>query len=231
LEYWWFPEAYELASTRNLQRWSNDRKTRIVREDIRDLTDIRDIWKLELLVSILESKVASPFSINSLVQDIGVTHKTVSHWIETLEYTYYCRRIYPRQSNRIKSLRKEPKLYLWDWSECNDLWAKIENMIGSHLLKWTHYQKDVFGEEYELMYVKEQWWREVDFLITHKKTPYQLIEVKKSDSSISKSLRYFHKRIQPAQTIQIVYECDRDYDRTSWDYRVVSAEKFLSQLI
>jgi len=34
--------------------------------------------------------------------------------------------------------RKEPKLYLWDWSEISDEPVRFENCVASHLLKLIH---------------------------------------------------------------------------------------------
>lgn len=79
-----------------------------------------DISAIDVLVDILPEKAGSLFSLNSLREDLNVTHKTISSWVDILEKFYYHFRIYPFQSTLIKSLRKEPKLYLWDWSEIKD---------------------------------------------------------------------------------------------------------------
>jgi predicted AAA+ superfamily ATPase len=231
LQFWWFPEAYHARNERDRRRWIRDRTTKIVREDIRDLTNIEQIWKLELYVSLIESKVGSPFSIASCTWDVWVTHKTLSHRTDILEYMYYLRRIYPLQSTRIKSLRKEPKLYLRDRSEVENIWSRIENMIGSHLLKRVHFQQDVFWHEIELHYLKDQEWREVDFALTNKGIVTHCIEVKKSDTTPSPHLHYFVKKLQPEHAIQVVYNLDPSYDRITNGIRVVWAQKFLSELV
>jgi len=43
---------------------------RLIREDIRDLSNIKNISTLELMVSLLPERVGSLFSINSLVEDL-----------------------------------------------------------------------------------------------------------------------------------------------------------------
>ena len=231
LEFWWFPESYEEQDDTHHTRWKNQRKTRLVREDVRDLTDIRQIGKLELLVSILESKVWSQFSIKSLIEDIQVTHKTLSHWVDVLEYIYYAWRVYPLQSTRIKSLRKEPRLYLRDRSEVTKMWARIENMIGSHLLKRTHWIQDSTWRDVELRYLRDREWREVDFALVEGDKVLSIIEVKKSSTEISKHLTYFKKKLEPDHTIQVVFEADASYDKDKNGIRVVSAEKYLLELI
>jgi len=73
---------------------------------------------------------------------------------------------HPYQSKLIKSLRKEPKVYVWDWSVLNDQGAKLENMIASHLLKFTHYLYDAKGYKTDLNFLRDKKQREVDFLVT-----------------------------------------------------------------
>jgi len=49
---------------------------------------------------------------------------------------YYCFRIPPYQSKKIASVRKEKKLYLWDWSVIEEDGQRLENLVASHLLKY-----------------------------------------------------------------------------------------------
>ncbi len=231
LEYGWFPESYEKATKRHHLRWKRDRKMRLVTEDIRDLTDIKHISHLELLVSVLEEKVWSQFSIKSLVQDIGVTHKTISHWVDVLEYTYYLRRVYPYQSTRIKSLRKEPRVFLRDRSEVTDIWARLENMVWSHLLKWVHWKQDVTWEERDLQYLRDREWREVDFALTLDWSLHTMIEVKKNDTTISKHLKYFQKKFPDVQVVQVVYDLDEWFDRMRDGVRIVTMKTYLGELV
>jgi predicted AAA+ superfamily ATPase len=50
-----------------------------------------------------------------------VTNKTISNWVDILEKVYYLYRIYPYNNSELKSLKKEPKLYLWDYTEVKDI--------------------------------------------------------------------------------------------------------------
>ena len=103
--------------------------------------------------SILPEKVGSLLSVNSLREDVVAAHKTMASWVEILERFYYHFRIYPFSHKKIKSLRKEPKMYLVDWSEIqeNDS-ARMENIVASHLLKLCHYMNDVDGYRVELSF-------------------------------------------------------------------------------
>lgn len=91
-----------------------------------------------------------------------MSHKAVSHWLDLLETFYYHFRIYPFTSNHIRSLKKEPKLYLWDWSEIPDSGARFENLIACHLLKFVHYLHDFEGYRAELRFLRDLEKRTVD---------------------------------------------------------------------
>ena len=78
---------------------------------------IREFSAFQILIDLIESKVASVFSINSLREDLQVSHQTISKWMDILDNFYYTYRIYPFSPKKIKSIKKEPKIYLWDYSE------------------------------------------------------------------------------------------------------------------
>ena len=150
-------------------------------------------------------------------------------WADILERFYYHFRIYPYQSSTIKSLRKEPKLYLWDWSEIQSPAARLENMIASHLLKCVHFLYDVYGHKVELQYLRDREGREVDFIVTYNKKPWFCVEVKKSDTKVSPHLIYFKERLDIPFTYQVIEKSG--YDSTHRNIRVISADLFLAGLI
>lgn len=230
VSFWWFPEVFISKNLRTLNRWKKDRVKRIIYEDIRDLNNIRDLWILEILVNILNTKVWSIFSINSLVEDLQITNNTITSWIEILEKVYYCYRIYPYTKSSLKSLKKEPKLFLWDYTEIKDIWNKNENLISNHLLKWVHFLQDVYWYDIKLQYIRDKEKREVDFAIIIDDKLEYLIEVKTSDTSISKSLLYYKEKLQVKNCFQVVF-WEKDIDIEKNGVRVISASKFLTAFV
>lgn len=224
-----FPEPFLARDMKVLRRFHNERVDRLVKEDIRDLENIRDLSALQILVELLPGKVGSLFSLNSLKEDLQVTHKSVSHWVDILERFYYHFRIYPYNAKLIKSLRKGPKLYLWDWSQVNDEAARLENIVASHLLKFIHYLFDTEGYRCELFFLRDIERKEVDFLVTFDKKPWFAVEVKKSDSALSKELRYFAKKLDIPYAFQIVGSEHIDHYKEG--IRIMSVEKFLAALV
>lgn len=229
LQFGAFPEPFIKQNMRTLRRWQRQRVDKIVREDIRDIEIIRDLAKLELLVDILPSKVGSKFSLNSIKEDLKVSYNTVSDWLDILDRFYYTFRIYPYASTLIKSLRKEAKLYLWDWSVVKDGGHRLENLVASHLLKFVHYLEDTQGYRASLNYIRDIDGREVDFLVSIDEKPWFAVEVKSSDTNISKHLRYFMNKIKIPYAFQLTQVCGVDVQRD--DVRLMSVEKFLAGLV
>ncbi len=223
-----FPEIFLKGNERALRRWHNEKVDRLIKEDIRDMESLRDISALQVLVEILPTKVGSPFSLNSLREDLSTTHKTISLWTDILEKFYYHFRIYPFQSTLIKSLRKEPKLYLWDWSELTDENIRFENMIASHLLKFCSYLFDVQGHRAGLYYLRDKEQREVDFLVCIENRPWFCVEVKNSFKEIQAPLRFFRTRLKIPFAYEVVKEEGLDFIKDN--VRIMSADKFLSAL-
>lgn len=223
-----FPESFIEKNDIVTRRFHGERIDRLIREDIRDLESVRDISALQVLAEILPSKVGSLFSLNALREDFEVAHKTISFWVDILERFYYHFRIYPFTSSVFKSLRKEPKIYLWDWSQVEDDAAKFENIIASHLLKTVHFLHDVYGYKTELYFLRERSGKEVNFLVTINRKPWFAVEVKSKDTAVSKNLIYFIAKLNIPFAYQVVNEQGKDF----WqgDIRVISASKFLSGL-
>ncbi|NOZ70152.1 MAG: ATP-binding protein [Deferribacteres bacterium] len=224
-----FPEPFIKQSTRQLRRWHNEKIERMFREDILDVNAIRDIGSMKLLSDILPSRVGSLLSLNAIREDLEVSFRAVSHWMDILESFYYCFRIYPYSAKKIRSLKKEPKLYLWDWSEVESEAARFENLIASHLLKLVHFIVDYEGYRAELYFLRDVDKREVDFLVTINGKPWFAVEAKLSDTGLSSPLLYFKERLSIPYIYQVVKK-DK-VDKRDKGARVISAGRFLSALV
>lgn len=229
LKFGGFPEPLIRQSERTLRRWHNDKLERLFREDIRDVENIRDINSMKLLGDILPSKVASPLSINAIREDLDISHRAATSWLNILESFYYQFRIYPFNSKIIRSIKKEPKLYLIDWSEVENEGAKFENLIASHLLKFTNYLNEYEGYKINLNYLKNVDKKEVDFFVTVNNKPWFAVEVKLSDMTVSSNINYFKDKLKIPFTYQVIKKENVDVNKN--DVRIISADKFLSGLV
>ncbi|MBI2335736.1 MAG: ATP-binding protein [Deltaproteobacteria bacterium] len=229
LRYGGFPEPFVKQNDRHWRRWQQEKIERLLKEDIRDLTVIQDVGNLALLADLLPSKIASILSINSLAEDLGVNFRTVAHWFDVFEQFYYCFRIPPYQTRKVAAVKKEKKLYLWDWSSIKNEGAKLENMVASHLLKFCHYLVDVEGYKAELHFLRDSTGKELDFLITIDRQPWFAVEVKNHDTQIASSLYYFKKRLNIPQVYQVTTDENQDYEKKG--IRVMPASQFLTGLV
>ena len=224
-----FPEPFIKQNMRTLRKWHQERHDRLFREDIRDIEPVRDIVNMQLLGDMLPERAGSLLSVNSLRKDLEVSHRAVSSWLNILEAFYYCFRIYPFVGKNYRSLKKESKLYLWDWSEITDESARFENCIASHLLKLVYFLQDYEGYKAELNFLRNVDKKEVDFLVTIDKKPWFSVEAKLNDASVSRHLHYFKNKLNIPYSYQVVKKSG--VDRLINKIRVVSADAFLLGLI
>jgi uncharacterized protein len=209
-----FPEPFLDGSDRFSRRWKRDRMQRIIKEDIRDLESVQMLSGLESLVSLLQKRVGSLIVIQNIANELLVSPKTVKNWIDILERMYVLFTVRPAKANLPRSLTKPFKIYFYDNSDVEgDEGVVFENLVATHLLKEIQFLEDVEGFKMQLNYIRDKEGREVDFAIQKDGKIETLIEVKLSDSDISKSLIYFSERVNPNQAIQIVYNQKSSYTK------------------
>lgn len=225
LQFGGFPEPFLSQSRRTLRRWHAEKLERLFREDIRETEDIRDFSNLKLLGDMLPQKAGAPLSVNAIREDLEVSHKAVTNWLNILEQFYYHFRIYPFAGSKVRSIKKAPKLYLVDWSEIEDEGARFENLIASHLLKTIDFLRESEGYKTELFYLRGTDGKEVNFLITHDGKPWFAVEAKLTETAPSPQLRYFKERLQTPYTYQVIRKSGVDILRDG--IRIISSDKFL----
>ena len=223
-----FPEVFLKKDKVFLRRWHIERVDKIVKEEIRDIENIREISLMEALIELLPSRVSSLVSLNSLREDLEVSFKSVRLWMDILERFYYIFRIYPYSSRKIKSLKKEPKLYLWDWSEIEDEAKRFENMIACHLLKFVNFLYDIKGYKAQLYYLRDVEKREVDFLVIVDKKPWFCVEAKLSRGDFNRNIEYFSRKLKIPFSYQVVKK--EGIDILKGNIRIINAVKFLTAL-
>ncbi|MBI4403484.1 MAG: ATP-binding protein [Deltaproteobacteria bacterium] len=225
-----FPEPFFSGSETELKRWTIENRTRLVRQDLIDLEKVSDVGRLELLMLRLPELVGSPLSVNSLRENLEVSHKTLSHWLDILERLYAIFRIAPFGADRIRAVKKARKHYHMNWTVVKAEGPRFENLVASHLLKWVHYQEDCFGKEWELRYFRDVDLREVDFVITEENKPILMVEAKLEDSPVTEGLKYLKTRFRNADAYQISLKGNKDYV-TADGIRVCPATAFLRTLV
>jgi len=229
-----FPEPYLKRERRFFNRWSKLREQQLLQEDVRELTKVQELGQLELLAILMKSQAGQLTSYSSLAKKVRVSVDTVRRWLGVLEAMYYCYAIRPWTKNITRSLLKEPKYYLWDWSQCTDVGARNENFIASHLLKAVHYWTDTGLGDYGLYFLRDKEKREVDFLVSKDGEPWFIVEVKSTmDTPLSSSLDVFSKQLKIEHVFQV--GIDGEFiDKNVFTIKrpvIVPAKTFLSQLV
>ena len=222
-----FPEPLFAARAERLNRWRRARRDLVLREDLRDLTRIRELGLVDQLVSLLPERIGSPLSVNALREDLGVAFDTAKAWIEALARLYFVFELRPFAGKLARTLRREAKLYLFDTSEIEDAGARFENLVALHLLKLVDAWNDRGDGDFALAYVRDKERREVDFLITERRRPFLLVEAKLSDAQPIPALRYFRDRLKAKHAVQVVrHGAPRKVDGVL----VIPAERFLARM-
>ncbi len=199
-----FPEPLFSGDLDFLRSWRQTRLEAIVREDLRDLTRLPELDQVQLLAALLPERAGSQLSRAALREDLQVAHTTISRWLKYLEAVYYFYEIRPYASSIKRSLLREGKLYLWDWSEVTDDGHRFENVVAGHLLKACNFWTDAGKGVFELRYLRNKEGHEIDFLITRDRKPWLPVEAKLSDTSLSESWRVFLPQIKCRVALQIV---------------------------
>lgn len=228
-----FPKPFLSKDKKFSVRWQDLRHQQLINQDLRDISDVRMTSRIEVLIQLLSSQSGQLFNYSNMATKIKVSNFTVSHWMDILEELYYCFKIHPWSTNVQRSLLKNPKYYLWDWSRIKDMGARIENFVASHLLKAVHYWNDTGQGKYELYFIRDKDQHEVDFLIVENEEPWMLIEVKSSgEKPLSKNLKMFQEQLKPKYAVQLAYDMPYiDFDvRDIKKAKIIPMITFLSQL-
>ncbi len=199
-----FPEPLFAGDQRRLVRWRRSRRDLVLREDLRDLTRVRDVGMIDSLAILLPERVGLPLSVNALSEDLGVAYNSVRLWLDVLARLYFCFELRPYAGRLARTLRREAKLYLFDALDVESEGARFENLVALHLLKLRDAWNDRGDGDAELHYVRDKEKREVDFLLTLARRPFLLVETKLADGDPSPALEYFAARMKPQRAVQLV---------------------------
>lgn len=202
-----FPEPYVRAGANAYRRWSNAYHRQLIREDIRDMTEIRRIDEIELLFSLLPDRVGAPLSIPSLSRDLKVAYNTVRTWLSAFERFYLVFTITPWAHQISRAVHKERKTYLFDYPRIGEAGARFENMVAVELHRSATRWTDLGYGDFSLHYIRTKDNREVDFLLANENKPCLLVEAKMGSTEPSANLIRFQKALN-VPAVQLLAEGD-----------------------
>lgn len=204
LKFGGFPDPFFGQSERRARAWRALRTQQLIREDLRDLSRLPELSQIEMLVALLPEQVGSTLSRTGLSEDLEVAYTTVARWLNYLSALYFHFEIKPYSKSIKRSLKKEGKLYLWDYSEVKDTGARFENLVAQHLLKLCHYWSDCGHGNFDLSYLKTFEDLEIDFLVTRDGRPFLPVEAKLSDTNLSTNWNGLLKQLGCEFGVQVV---------------------------
>ena len=176
------------------KRWSKQHRELIVSEDLRELTRIQELDKIEALLEMLVSGIGNPVSNALLGQDLEAAHTTVKNWLTQLQKVQLIFPVRPYSRNLRNVFKKETKWFFTDWRFAGE--NCFENYIACLLHRAVTLWSDRYGENFKLHFVRSHRSQEVDFLIVHDEKPYLLIDAKRGKPDVSPAYYHFAQELR-----------------------------------
>jgi predicted AAA+ superfamily ATPase len=209
-----FPEPFFDNELREAKRWREERYVRIIKDDIRDLENVKNIQQMSLLFLLLRERAGSLIVPSNLAADLQVSPITIAKWIEIFERMYLVFIVRPYSKKLPRALVKPFKVYFFDNADViEEEGSRFENLVASHLLKKCHFLQDYTGEKWELCFFRDKEKHEVDFVLVREGKVEKIIEAKWSDKNPSASLLYLANKLNPHAAIQIVANLKNDHSK------------------
>lgn len=203
-------------------------------KDVRDLLQMKDQIRFTKFLKLCAARIGSLFNASELGAEVGVSSKTISHWLSVLQASYLITILPPYYENIPKRLVKSPKLYfndpglacyLLDIETPQQLdrdkmrGAIFENMIVMEAIKHRYNM----GLEGGVFFYRDSNQNEVDLLIKQE-GELTAIEVKSSmtySSSFEKTLTQIEGWIKtPISKKAIVYS--GDFENTNGNINLIN---------
>lgn len=203
-------------------------------KDVRDLLQMKDQIRFTKFLKLCAARIGSLFNASELGAEIGVSSKTISHWLSVLQASYLITLLPPYYENIPKRLVKSPKLYfndpglacyLLDIETPQQLdrdkmrGAIFENMIVMEAIKHRYNM----GLEGGVFFYRDSNQNEVDLLIKQE-GELTAIEVKSSmtySSSFEKTFTQIEGWIKtPISKKAIVYS--GDFENSSGNINLIN---------
>lgn len=203
-----FPEPLLKGDEVFSSNWHDAYIDTLVKDDLRDLTKIHDLENVITLMKLLPVRVGSPLSINSLKEDMEVSYNAVRNYINSLVLTYVIFRVHPYSQKINRGIKKENKVYFFDWSQVDDPAKRFENYVACELKSRTSIWSNATKYKFDLFFIRTRDGKETDFLVTRDEVPYFLVEVKMTNENVESHNKLHASKLGDIPLIQIVQKPD-----------------------
>jgi predicted AAA+ superfamily ATPase len=189
-----------------------------VERDIRQLINIKDLALFEKFVKLCAGRTGQLLNLQSLGNDVGISHTTARSWLTLLEASYVVFLLQPWYTNISKRQVKTPKLYFYDVGlAAYLLGAESELHISRHPLRGNLFENMIViealkyrchrGKRNNLHFWRDGKGNEIDLLI-ESGPDIMPVEIK-SGATISddffKGLRTFTSQLPQVSISSLVY--------------------------
>ncbi len=210
-----------------------------VERDLRQLITIKDLALFEKFVRICAGRTGQLLNLQSLGNDVGISHTTARSWLTLLQASYIVFLLQPWHVNISKRQIKSPKLYFYDVGLAawllgieSELHVKthplrgnlFENLVIAEALKYRYHR----GKRNNLYFWRDGKGNEVDLLVENGPNivPVEIKAGATINNDYFKGLRIFTSKL-PAQpeTSVLIYggtEQQNRSDVTIWPVNDVS---------
>ncbi len=227
-----FPEPFLKQNERFSRKWHQDYLSLVIREELKDITKIVELDKVENLLFLMPMRITAPLSMANLAGELEVAHTTVKSWLEQLKRLYLLFPVAPWTKKVSRGLKREKKWYFLDWYYVPEEPGRLENMVATYLYRVCLVLTDMGLGNYQLYYLRTLDKQEIDFVVEADRKPILAVEVKLNDTQLSRTLQNRHKWFPDSPTlgVQVVNrrEILHKYPNHTW---VMSVERFLSLLL
>ena len=199
-----FPEPLAVGTERFYRRWRDHHLSLIVGEDLRDLTRITQIRKLETLLYLLPDRVGAPLSVNALRSPLEAAYGSLRAWLDALKAVYLVFSIPPWTARLARAILKEQKYYCWDWGAVAAPGPRFENFLAVQLQRAVAAWNEQGLGEFRLYYVRTKDGVEVDFAVADRTRVYLLVEAKDRDTTLSPALASLQTKVRAPLAVQVV---------------------------
>lgn len=189
-----------------------------VERDIRQLEFVKDLQLFHKFLKLCAGRIGQLLNLNSLSNDVGVSHSTAREWISLLEASYILFRIPPFYENIGKRLVKSPKIYFYDTGLVSYLLGIEETkQLETHPLRGNLFENFVIVEllknrlnnlqENNFLFYRDSNGNEVDLLIPTANL-YKAIEIKSASTvhkTFFKGLKNFSKAVGKTSAEYLIY--------------------------
>jgi hypothetical protein len=189
-----------------------------VERDIRQLINIKDLALFEKFVKLCAGRTGQLLNLQSLGNDVGISHTTARSWLTLLEASYVVFLLQPWYTNISKRQVKTPKLYFYDVGlAAYLLGAESELHISRHPLRGNLFENMIVIDALKYRYHRGKrnnlhFWRdgkgnEIDLLV-ESGPDIMPVEIK-SGATISddffKGLQTFARQLPQISISSLVY--------------------------